>query len=60
MSEAPKKAQEEYLPLHFIPYLKSDKIPVFETYLLRINVVVQMSQKLSHMNFPIREEPKSS
>ena len=27
--EAPKKMQEEYLQLHLIPYMQSDRIPVF-------------------------------
>ena len=57
--EATKKMQEKYLQLHFIPYLQSDGIPVFESYLLRSNTVVKMSQQLPHLNFHIGEGPKS-
>ena len=35
-------------------------IPVFEAYLRRSNAVVQMSQQLPHLKFPIGEVPKTS
>ena len=60
VAEATKKMQGKYLQLHFIPYLQSDGIPVFESYLLRSNTVVKMSQQLPHLNFHIGEGPKSS
>ena len=53
VEEAPNKAQEEYMQLHFIPYQKSERIPVFEASLRRSNAVVQMSQQLPHLNLPI-------
>ena len=33
--EATKKTQEEYLQLHFILYMQSDRIPVFQASLRR-------------------------
>ena len=60
VSEAPKKITEEYLQLHFIPYLHIDRIPVFEAYLCRSNAVVQMFQQLPYLRFPIGEGLKSS
>ena len=60
VEESPKNMQEEYLLLHFIPSLQSDRIPVFESSLCRSNVVVQISQHLPHLNFPIVEVPQSS
>ena len=60
MAEAPKKMQEEYLQLHFIPYIQSDRVPVFEASLRRSNLVVQISQQLPHLNLPIGEVPKLS
>ena len=30
MEEVPKKTQESYLQLHFIPFLHIDRIPLFE------------------------------
>ena len=41
MVEAPKNTQKECLQLHFIPYLQSEMIPVFEAYLHRSNAVVK-------------------
>ena len=35
VEEAPNKTHEKYLQLHFIPYLQSDRIPVFEASLCR-------------------------
>ena len=58
VAEFPKNMQEEYLQLHFIPYLYSDRIPVFEASLCRSNAAVKMSQQLPHLNFPIWEGPK--
>ena len=58
MAEAPKKMQEEYLKVHFIPSLQSDRIPVFEASLRRLNAVVQMSQQMLYMNLPIGEVTK--
>ena len=58
--ESPKKLQEEYLQLHVIKSLQSDRIPVFEAYLRWSNAVVQMSQQLMHLNFPIEEVTKLS
>ena len=60
VAEAPSNKKEEYLQLHFIPSLQSERISVFEASVRRSNVVVQMSQQLSHLKFPIGEEPKSS
>ena len=60
MSEAPNKMQEEYLQLHVIPFLQSERIPVFEASLHRLNVLVQMYQQLLYLNFPIGEGPKLS
>ena len=60
VAEAPNNSMEEYLKLHFIPYLQSEKILVFEVSLCRSNVVVQMSQQLPHLIFPIGEGTKSS
>ena len=40
--------------------MQSDSIPVFESSMRRSNVVVQISQQLSYMNFPIGEGKKSS
>ena len=59
VTEAPKKMQEEYLQLQFIPSLHSESIPVFEALLRRSNAVVQMSQLLPHLNLSILEVPKS-
>ena len=42
ITEAPKKAQEEYMKLHFITSLESEIIPLFEESLCRSNMVVQM------------------
>ena len=58
--EFPQKAQEEYLQLYFISYLQRDRIPVFEAYLRRSNLVVKMSEDLPYLNLPIWEGPKSS
>ena len=40
--------------------MQSDRITVFEASLCRLNVVVQVFQNLTHINFPIGEGPKSS
>ena len=56
--ESPKKMQRKYLQLHFIPYMQSDRIPVLEASLPISNAVVQMSQQLPHLNFPIGEVKK--
>ena len=53
VAEATNNTKEEYLQLYFIPSLQSERIPLFEASLLRSNVVVQVSQQLPHMNFPI-------
>ena len=55
MTESHNKKQEEYLKLHFIQYMQSERIPIFEAYLSRSNAVVQMPQKLLHLNLPIGE-----
>ena len=60
LAEASKKTQEEYLKLHFIPYLQSEMIPVFEASISRSNAVVKMSQQFPHLNFQIVEGPISS
>ena len=60
VSEALNNTNEEYLQLHFIPSLHSERILVFETYLHRSNVMVQISHQLPHLNFPIGEGPKLS
>ena len=60
MEEAPNKIQEEYLQLHFIQSLYSDRFPLFEESLLRSNAVVQMSQQLPHLKISIVEEQKLS
>ena len=38
--EAPNKTYKEYLQLHFISYIKIDRIPVFEASVRISNVVV--------------------
>ena len=58
VTEAPKKMQVKYIQLHFIPYLQSDRIPLFEASLRRSNSVGKMSQELPHLNFRIGERPK--
>ena len=60
IAEAPKTTQKEYLQLDFIPSLQGDGVTSFEASLPRSNLVVQMSQQLPHLNFPIVEGPKSS
>ena len=60
LSEEPNNMKEEYPQLYFIPYIQSERIPVFEASLRRSNTVVQMSQKLPHLNFPIGEGEKPS
>ena len=60
MLEAPNNKKKEYLQLHFIPYLQSDTIAVFEASIRRSNVVVQMYQQLLYLKLPIGEGPKSS
>ena len=60
VTEAPKNKQEEYLQLHFIPYLQSDRIPLFEPYICRSNEVVKMSYHLLYLNLPIRDGTISS
>ena len=51
LAEAPNSMKEEYLQLRFIPSLQSERIPVFEASVRRSNVVVQMSQQLTPLNF---------
>ena len=58
VTESSKKTHEEYLQLHFILSLQSDRILVFETSIRRSNVVVQMSHNLPHLNFTIGEGPR--
>ena len=53
VAESPNNTKEEYLQLHFIPSLHSERISVFEAYLRRSNAVVQMYQQLPHLNLPI-------
>ena len=60
MVEALKKTQEEYLQLHFIPYMQSDTIAVFEKSLHRSNAMVQISHQLLYINLIIVKGPKSS
>ena len=60
MEKSPNNIQEECLKLHFITYMKSDRIPVFEASLGRSNAVVQTFQQLPHVNFPIGEVLKLS
>ena len=48
------------MQLHFIPYLHSDIIPIFEASLRRSNTVVQMSHQLPHLNLPIVDRPRYS
>ena len=43
VAQEPNNTKEEYLQLHFIKFLQSERIPVFEASLRRSNVVVQMS-----------------
>ena len=51
VEESSKKTQEEYAQLQFISSLHSEVIPVFETPLRRSTGMVQISQKLLHLNF---------
>ena len=60
VAESPNNTKEEYLQLNFIPSLQSERIPVFEASLRISNELVQMSQQLPHLNFPIRDGPKIS
>ena len=53
VAESPNNTKEEYLQLHFIPSLQSERIPVFEVSLRRSNAVAQMYQQLMYLNFPI-------
>ena len=49
VEESPKEMQEHYLQLHFIPYLYSEIIPLFEASICRSNAVVQRSHQLVHL-----------
>ena len=60
VAEAPNNTKEEYLQLHFIPSLQSERIPVFDESLRRSNAVVQMYQQLPHLKFLTGEGTKSS
>ena len=60
VTEAPNNTKEEYLQLHFISYLNSERITVFEASVRRSNAVVQMSQHLPRLNLPVVEGVKSS
>ena len=60
VSEAPNNIKEQSLQLQFIPYLQSERITVFEASLRRSNAVVQMTQQLPYLKFPIVEGSKSS
>ena len=52
VTEELNNTQEEYLQLHFIASIKSEKIPVFEASIRRPNTVVQMSKKFPHLKLP--------
>ena len=53
VAKAPNNMEDEYLQLHVFPSIQSERIPVFEESLRRSNAVVQISQQLPHINFPI-------
>ena len=55
LEEAPKKTQEEYLQLYFIPYLQSERIPVFSASVRRPITKGKIYQQFPHIKFPIGE-----